>query len=224
MVGRYVQVPERKQSADGHELSFATNTLGVFALTYQLQHCLRESGPGSRVITVTSGGAYTVPLVTDDLQMEGGAYDGMRQYSRDKRRQIAMMERFAEILGRDQIGCYLMHPGWVDTELVAVATPAVHKSFAGVLRSPKQAADTVLWLALADTAQLQAGALYLDRAVQHKHMFMAGTHYTVDAVDTLWERLLDLSGLKDTEDGCKDGSDVAELDEAALGGERTEER
>lgn len=210
----FAQVQERAQSADGYEVNFATNTLGTFVLTHQLQRCLRESGPGSRVVTVASGGAYTAPLVHDDLQMEQSTFDGMQQYARDKRRQIAMMERFAAILGRDGIGCYTMHPGWVDTEGVAVAMPGFYKSFAGQLRSLQQGADTVLWLALADMAQLEPGALYLDRAVQHKHMFMAGTAYKPDAVDALWERLLELADLKGAEGAGKNGSSAGENHEA----------
>jgi dehydrogenase/reductase SDR family member 12 len=190
-----VQINERKVSVDGYELNFATNTLGTFALTHQLQPCLLRSGGGARVVTVTSGGAYTAPLEVDDLQMEKSAYNGTEQYARDKRRQIAMMERFAEQLAPTQIACYLMHPGWVDTEGVRTSMPDFYKSFASRLRTVEQGADTVLWLALMDANRLQTGALYLDRCVQHKHMFMARTEYSKADVDALWEKLLDLSGL-----------------------------
>ena len=107
-----VQLDKRSESSDGHEMNFAVNTLGTFAITHKLQTCLSRGGPGSRVITVTSGGAYTAPLVIDDLaatQMQ--PYDGMTQYARDKRRQMAIMERFAEKLALQKVGCYLMHPG-----------------------------------------------------------------------------------------------------------------
>jgi dehydrogenase/reductase SDR family member 12 len=107
-----VQVSERGESVDGHEMNFAVNTLGTFALTHHLQACLARGGPGSRVITITSGGAYTAPLVVDNMEAARmQPFDGMVQYARDKRRQIAMMERFAERLAVQRVGCYLMHPG-----------------------------------------------------------------------------------------------------------------
>ena len=52
-----VQFNEPGTSADGHEISFATNTLGFFALTSLLAPVLERSAP-SRVINVSSGGMY----------------------------------------------------------------------------------------------------------------------------------------------------------------------
>jgi dehydrogenase/reductase SDR family protein 12 len=202
----HAQINERKLSVDGFEINFATNTLGTFALTHQLLPCLRRSGPGARIVTVTSGGAYTAPLVVDDLQYEKGTLTGIAQYARDKRRQIAMMERFAEKLVDSKIGCYLMHPGWVETAGVRNAMPEFHKSFSSMFRTVEQGADTVLWLALMDADRLQSGGLYLDRNVQHKHMFMAGTEYTEADVDALWAKLLDMSSLGAREKGTGEGA------------------
>ena len=52
------QINEPAKSADGFELSFATNTLGAFALTLLLEPVLKRSPP-SRVIFVSSGGMLT---------------------------------------------------------------------------------------------------------------------------------------------------------------------
>lgn len=49
------QVNERQQSADGHELNFATNTLGAFALTLALEPALKRSAP-SKASEVGGGG------------------------------------------------------------------------------------------------------------------------------------------------------------------------
>lgn len=48
----------RDTSADDYELSFATNTLGAFALTRLLEPALKRSPP-SRVVFVSSGGMYS---------------------------------------------------------------------------------------------------------------------------------------------------------------------
>ena len=64
------------------------------------------------------------------------------------------------------------------------------------LRTPEQGTDTILWLALMDNADLEAGALYLDRQTQHKHNFMSGTQYTQAESDKLWQKLETLTGLQ----------------------------
>ncbi len=84
-----VMMHERQRSADGHDINFATNTLGCFALTYLLRDVLTRSAP-SRVVFVTSGGMLTEPLDVEDLENErmGSKYDGTRAYAKDKRRQV----------------------------------------------------------------------------------------------------------------------------------------
>lgn len=57
------------------------------------------------MITVTSGGAYTEGLVTSDMEWPADKkYDGSVAYAQDKRRQIALTERFAERLGGHGVG------------------------------------------------------------------------------------------------------------------------
>jgi ferric-dicitrate binding protein FerR (iron transport regulator) len=53
-----VLLAERGASADGLDLSFATNTLGGLALAAGLLPALRAA-PGARVVFVSSGGMYT---------------------------------------------------------------------------------------------------------------------------------------------------------------------
>lgn len=82
------QVHERKESADGYEINFATNTLGSFALTRALEPLLKSSAP-SRVVFVSSGGQYTAGLEVEDLEGKGmRKFDATVQYARDKRRQV----------------------------------------------------------------------------------------------------------------------------------------
>lgn len=62
-------------SADGLELSFATNTLGAFHLTRLLQPVLKRSAP-SKVIFMSSGGMYTgaaLNVAANDLQLRTGS-------------------------------------------------------------------------------------------------------------------------------------------------------
>jgi NAD(P)-dependent dehydrogenase (short-subunit alcohol dehydrogenase family) len=72
-------VPQRKTSAQGFELQFATNHLGHFALTGLLLAAMRDV-EGSRVVTVSSLVHKRGRIHFDDLQLEDGyapyvAYD-----------------------------------------------------------------------------------------------------------------------------------------------------
>ena len=66
-----VMTEARGVSADGIELTLATNVVGPFLLTNLLIPLLQESAP-ARIINVSSGGMYTQKLRVDDLQSERG--------------------------------------------------------------------------------------------------------------------------------------------------------
>lgn len=73
---------------------------------------LEKATPDARVITVSSGGMYTTPL-TKDLQFGDGNFNGVEQYGRNKRVQVALTEKWADINKNKGIGFYSMHPGWL---------------------------------------------------------------------------------------------------------------
>src|SRR3712207_2283693 len=79
-----VIVPERTESEDGLELTFAVNYLAHFLLTSLLLPLLRDSAP-ARIVNVASAGQS--PLDFDDVMLERG-YDGMRAYTQSKLAQI----------------------------------------------------------------------------------------------------------------------------------------
>ena len=66
-----VMTEARGVSADGIELTLATNVVGPFLLTNLLIPLLENSAP-ARIINVSSGGMYTQKLRVDDLQSEHG--------------------------------------------------------------------------------------------------------------------------------------------------------
>ena len=113
-----VMIHEVTASDDDLEMSFATNTLGTFALTEMLRPAL-ELSDSARVVTVSSGGMLTVPLEVDDLEGQmlrnGSAIDGSVQYSLNKRQQVALTEYWARKYTNSGIFWASMHPGWADT-------------------------------------------------------------------------------------------------------------
>lgn len=183
----------KELSVDGFEINFATNTLGVYALTTGLEPVLKMSGKAtdvSRVIMVSSGGALTATLEVDDVEgIKSTSTDGSVYYAKDKRRQIALAEYFNEEWKDDHVICCSMHPGWVETEGVKRSIPGFYNTFKDKLRNVQEGADTVVWLSVAPQDQIEGGAFYLDRSPQNKHLFMGGTKYSKETLHKLVKRL-----------------------------------
>lgn len=180
-------------SDDGYEINFATNTLGVYAMTTGLAPVLQMSATEddpSRVIMVSSGGALTAPLEVDDLEGKNSkSLDGSVYYARDKRRQIALAEYFHELWKDEHVLCCSMHPGWVETEGVKSSIPGFYNTFKDKLRNVEQGADTVVWLCVSPQECIKGGAFYLDRSPQNKHLPMGGTKYSQKTLQKLVQRL-----------------------------------
>jgi NAD(P)-dependent dehydrogenase (short-subunit alcohol dehydrogenase family) len=60
---------DRTVGPDGIEATLATLVVGPFALEAALLPLMART-PGSRIVSVTSGGMYTQPVRLDDLQYE----------------------------------------------------------------------------------------------------------------------------------------------------------
>ncbi|WP_425839787.1 SDR family NAD(P)-dependent oxidoreductase [Streptomyces fractus] len=78
--------PPRRETVDGHELMFATNHLGHFALTQWLAPLL-SAAPAGRVVTVGSFAARSERLDLDDLESTRD-YRPKRTYGRSKLAQM----------------------------------------------------------------------------------------------------------------------------------------
>jgi dehydrogenase/reductase SDR family protein 12 len=150
--------PAREETADGLERTFAEHVAGPHLLTAALLDAL---GPGSRLVFVASGGIYGRAVRLDDLQSRKGRYRGAVVHARAKRAQVALARTWAERLAGRGVAVHAMHPGWTDSRRQARDRPRAHRLLRPVLRSPAQAADTIVWLATAEG--LDSGWFWLDR-------------------------------------------------------------
>ncbi len=180
--------PERRASADGHELTFATMVLAPYVLTNALAPLL-EAG-GGRLVTVSSGGMYTERLDVAELE-HPTSYRGSRAYARAKRAQVVLGEVWAD-QWRDRIVSHSMHPGWAATPGVSASLPGFARVVGPLLRTPAQGADTIVWLAVADEPASTTGRFWLDRAPRKTHR-LARTHEPPGERTRLLTRLMELS-------------------------------
>jgi NAD(P)-dependent dehydrogenase (short-subunit alcohol dehydrogenase family) len=186
---------ERTVGPDGIEATLATLVVGPFALEAALLPLMART-PGSRIVSVTSGGMYTQPVRLDDLQYERELWSGPRAYARAKRIQVALMREWNRRLVRAgiDVAASAMHPGWADTPGLAEALPGFHRRMRPLLRTPAEGADTIVWLARRSAAV--GGRLYLDRRPRPFDRIPA-TRLTAEDRRRLWDAVLELSGSPD---------------------------
>jgi dehydrogenase/reductase SDR family protein 12 len=183
---------ERTLSADGIELTFATNVIGPFLLTNLLIPLLQHSAP-SRIVNVSSGGMYTQRIRVDDLQMAGSTYDGTTAYARAKRAQVILTELWAKRLTGSGVVVHAMHPGWADTPGVRASLPRFYTVTKPFLRTPEQGADTILWLGAAPEPSQSSGKFWHDRVARPTHL-LPRTRETAADRERLWAECERLSG------------------------------
>uniref|UniRef100_A0A673KG35 Dehydrogenase/reductase SDR family member 12-like n=2 Tax=Sinocyclocheilus rhinocerous TaxID=307959 RepID=A0A673KG35_9TELE len=166
-------VSQRELTEDDLEKNFATNTLGTYILTTALIPTLKKS-ENPRVITVSSGGMLVQKLNVEDLQFEKGSFDGTMAYAQNKRQQVIMTEQWAA--QHKEVHFSSMHPGWADTPAVLSSMPDFYAKMKNKLRTEAQGADTVVWLAISDTASRQpSGLFFQDRKAVSTHLPLASS-------------------------------------------------
>ncbi len=187
-----VMTARRDLSADGIELTFATNVLGPFLLTNSLMGLLERSAP-SRIVNVSSGGMYTQRLHAEDLQMAAGEFNGPVAYARTKRIEVILTELWAERTAHTGVVVHSMHPGWVDTPGLADSMPGFHRLTRPALRKPSQGADTIVWLGAALEPADSSGGFWHDRRERPTHL-LPWTRESAEDRDHLWAECERLSG------------------------------
>ncbi len=154
-------------TSEGLEVTAATQLVGPFLLTTLLRDQLQAGQ--ARVVWVTSGGMYTQPLDVGWLENPQPDYNGTVAYARVKRAQVSLNAVWAPRLATLGISMSAMHPGWVDTPGVRRSLPRFRRAMSGLLRTPSEGVDTMVWLLSAPTELTPPGNLWLDRRGRQLH-------------------------------------------------------
>ncbi|MFC8564776.1 oxidoreductase [Streptomyces sp. NPDC057245] len=110
-----MDVPERRLTRDGLELTMGTNHLGHFALTAHLMPALQRSA-AARVVTVSAIAAAWRSGDLTDLMSESG-YRPMSAYAKSKRANIVFTQELARRLAGTAHRAVAVHPGSAVTNL-----------------------------------------------------------------------------------------------------------
>lgn len=173
-----VLLDRRDRTPDGLERTFATHVGGPMLLT----ELVADRLAGGRLVWVASGGMYSQRLRLPDLWEPPEPFDGVVAYAQAKRAQVILGELLAERL--PAVWTAVMHPGWADTGGVQRSLPTFRRLTRGILRTPAEGADTVVWLALARRGP--SGRFWFDRREAPTHLWPLTRESAADRA-ALWE-------------------------------------
>jgi retinol dehydrogenase-12 len=153
---------QRRESADGIELTLALNHLAYYLLTNLLLDSLRAAAP-ARIINVASGSAFGAHFDLEDLQMQH-RYRGFEAYARSKLANILFTFEMARRLEGSYITCNALTPGMVATNIGANNTflgPMARRLLNMFAIPVEQAAQTVIMLACDQAVDQVSGVFYV---------------------------------------------------------------
>jgi NAD(P)-dependent dehydrogenase (short-subunit alcohol dehydrogenase family) len=100
----------------GHEMQFATNHLGHFALALALHDALAAAGT-ARIVSVSSSGHLRSPVIFDDLHYSFREYDPFGAYGQSKTANVLFAVEATRRWAEDGITANALMPGGIATEL-----------------------------------------------------------------------------------------------------------
>lgn len=180
-----VLMSRHEQTVDGLETTTQVQLVAPFLLTSLLLPRLRET-PGSRVITVSSGGMYAHRLDVEGLTPDPASFNGVAAYARTKRAQVVITEEWSRRTQDSGVTFHATHPGWVDTAGLRAALPRFARLMRPLLRSPQEGADTIVWLASNPAGAQGSGKFWHDRRPRST-VRLPWTGTPEGEADRLWE-------------------------------------
>lgn len=144
-------VQRRQETVDGHEWVFAVNHLAPYLLTRLLLDRLVASAP-ARIVTTASDAHEFGPIDPDDYMTAKARYRPLKVYGRSKLANVLMTTQLGRVLEDTGVTATCFHPGFVSTSIGRDNPLGILflKALRPFIKSPKQGADTGVWLATTD--------------------------------------------------------------------------
>jgi NAD(P)-dependent dehydrogenase (short-subunit alcohol dehydrogenase family) len=147
------------RTKEGWELQFATNHLGHFVLTREIESLLKAAN-GARVVALSSIAHRRSGILWNDTNFETSPYDKWVAYGQSKTANALFARHLDARLKGDGVRAFSAHPGGIMTplqrhlqkeEMIAMGwideqgeISAIAKSF---FKTPEQGAATTVWCA-----------------------------------------------------------------------------
>ncbi|KAH6926873.1 hypothetical protein HPB50_022642 [Hyalomma asiaticum] len=159
-----VPFPDRVETVDGFEQTLQTNHLGPFLLTNLLLGKLKASAP-SRVITLSSLLHHFGRI--DPARLDYAEYRvPMQVYSDTKLANVLFTKELARRLLGTGVTANVLHPGAVQTDInstyIGFMNIAMNALFYFFGKTPKEGAQTSIYLTVADEVAKVTGQYFMD--------------------------------------------------------------
>lgn len=178
---------ERRETKEGHELTFATNALGPWLLTKLLAERLR-SDQGARVVNVVSGASGYLDL--SDLEWKKRPFNIFKAYAQSKQVLRMMTWKHASEFEGSHVTVNAVSPGFVKTNLnkgVKGFWPALFRFLGSIIgTSASEGADTPLWAAVSNEVEGKTGK-YFEKRKEKDGKF--GDAAAINQLDQLCESM-----------------------------------
>ena len=179
-----VYSPERRETADGLELTFAVNVVAPVLLAAELLPALRAAAP-ARIVILSSASHWTGEIHWDDLQLAApGAFNPLRAYDQSKLAVLMLTLALARRLEGSGVNAVCLDPGDVATTMLASGWP----DLPGI--AVEDGVVTSVYLASAPDAAGVSGVYYEDGAA----VTPLAAALDVSAQDRLWAAVEALTG------------------------------
>ena len=183
-------VPELTRTVQGHELQFATNYLGHFALAAGLREALAAAGR-ARIVSLSSSAHLYSPVVFGDLDFRFRPYDPRQAYAESKTATVLLAVETTRRWAGDGIYANAVNPGAIATGL---------QQYTGGLKTPverrksvAQGAATSVFLAASPLVEGIGGRYFEDvseAGVRTESPGMFGTGVADYALEPRYAELL----------------------------------
>ena len=182
---------QRGLTADGFELHFGVNHLGHFALTLLLLDRLQASGPGARVVNVSSEAHHSARGIDfDALRRRTRSLAGMREYAVSKLSNVLFTQELARRLDGTGVQSYALHPGVVASDIWRRVPRLARTFITRRMLSVEQGAVTSVYCATSPDVAADSGLFY-DKSAARPASQVA----TPELAGQLWQHSAEWTGL-----------------------------
>ncbi len=194
-----VMLTERFETPEGYELTFATNHLGHFLLSYLLLDVLKKSAP-ARIINVASLAHRFSKVDFKDINLKN-KYRGFRAYSNSKLYNILFTYKLARLLEGTGVTVNALHPGTVHSNLGSSDRSSFQRmtgAFNFLMKSARKGASTSVYLASSPEVENVTGK-YFSHSTKKRSSKKSRNQSFQDKLWDISEKLTKLSQLDNKE-------------------------
>ncbi len=183
---------KKSETKDGIEMTFGVNHLGPFLLTNLLLDEIR-SGVPARIINVSSEAHRYTGMNFNDPEGKK-KFSTFKAYGQSKLANILFTRYLAQMLREDGVTVNCMHPGFVATNLFDRIAPFLRPVFGLFMKTPRQGAETIVFLALSPGVEGSTGGYYVNK----KKKKPSGAALDNKAAEKLWMLSSQYTGMEET--------------------------